>query len=320
MKDCVTLMKDIDHQIARFSFLIPPLGVVLGLLGGVHIASLSFLSTPLFSFLTLVSSMEISKDDLKATLHKGKAFIVFALCTYLITPLFVFLFSNLVFPGRSEIGVGFILLYCIPSAVVSLIWSGIYSGNGALSVTILIVATCLSPIITPLSVRIFASSKIELDFSKMILSLVFMVVLPSITGLIINILSKGRCTEKVTPFLKPISKVALLLSVTLIIASVSKDLIASFSLEFLLITLLASFLSSLAFFVAYFFSWLFHLEKRDSKSVIYASSLKNVSASLLLAVTYFPPTSALPIISGIVMQQIVISILSSIVFKKRKYI
>ena len=59
-----------------------------------------------------------------------------------------------------------------------------------IALSILIVDTVIAPIITPFLLRLLIGSSIQIDSGGMMSSLLFMVVIPSIIGMVINQLSK----------------------------------------------------------------------------------------------------------------------------------
>lgn len=314
----VSTMKKFDGALSKRAYILAPLGVLLGLLLGHRVTFMKPVVTPIFAFLTLVNGMGVNAKDFLSSLKKPKALIAFALTSYIIIPLLALLLSSIFFSSNPYVVAGYILLYSIPTAVVGVMWSGIYKGNVALSITILIIATCLSPLLTPLSIKLFAHTSVVMDFSSIAMSLVWMVVIPSILGVLINMLSKGRCMDSVVPCLKPFSKLSLTICIMINVSQVAERLLSSLSPRLFLELGVTIVLTIIGFMFGLLMSRIFKLERNDKVSVVYASCLRNITASLVLAVTYFPPEASFPVISGIVVQQITASIVSHIVFKKEE--
>ena len=306
-----------NSTLERLMPILTPSGVILGLLLSYHVSWMKPAVTYLFAFLTLVSGMGVSVKDFFAVIKKPKPLFVFALCTYILIPLVVWSISNIVFAGKNDVITGYILLYCIPTAVVACIWCGIYSGNMALSLTILVLATCLAPLFTPFSIKLLAHSDIVIDTVGMIRSLLFMVVIPSLIGVVINALSKGHCNDHVTPVLKPFTKIALLLVIVINTSQVAERLIADASWAYLPEALAAFIFTTIGFLLSYGVSKLFNLEKTELVSVVYASGMRNISAALVLAISFFPPAASIPVISGIVLQQSICAIISHFLFGEK---
>jgi predicted Na+-dependent transporter len=50
----------------------------------------------------------------------------------------------------------------------------------------------------------------------------------------------------------------------------------------------------------------------------FTGGMRNISAALVLATTYFPPLAALPVILGILFQQTFVGLLGGVLFGKRR--
>ncbi len=151
----------------------------------------------------------------------------------------------------------------------------------------------------------------------MMTSLLFMVVLPSITGMLINQLSKGKVTENVAPCLKPISKIFLLMVIMINTSQVAERLIAEASIKYLYMAFVSLAIAAFGYIVGYLFSRIFHFDRKDSVSITFATAMRNVSVALVLAINYLPPKGAPPVIFGILFQQSTSAIAGNIIFKKK---
>ena len=73
----------------------------------------------------------------------------------------------------------------------------------------------------------------------------------------------------------------------------------------------------LGFIIARLVSRLFSLNREDTVSVTFASGMRNISAAMVIAISFFPPQSVLPVISGIVLQQSAVAIASHFLFGRK---
>ena len=294
-----------------------PTGVVLGLLLSSFFVPMKPLVTWLFAFLTLVNGMGVSPKDFSSVIRRPKPVLAFLLLSYLILPLLVAMVSYAVFRGNQEIIIGFVLLYSIPTAVAACIWSGIYNGNGALSLTVLIIGTLLAPIATPLTVRVLGGSEIAIDTNGMIISLLWMVVIPSIAGIAINALTKGKCAEHVSPCLKPFTKIALLLVIVINTSQVAEELLNGISAEYIPPLAMALLCTLAGFAISAFASRIMKLSREEAVSVTFGAGMRNISAAMVIAIEFFPPRSVIPVISGIVFQQSAAAISAHFLFGRK---
>lgn len=281
--------------------LLTPLGVILGLLFCDFFRPFKPAVNFLFGFLTLINGMGVAVGDFAKVFSKRRAILSFLVCSYIAIPLLYTLVSRPLF--SSETAIGFTLLAATPTAVVGTIWSSIYGGNRALSLALLVLGTLLAPFATPLIVSLLSRESVAIDSVGMMTSLLLMVLLPSFAGILINFLTKGHCNDHVSPALKPFTKLALVLVITINTSQVAREMIADLSVHFLLIAVAAVSFFFTSYILTYRMASAMKLEKEDAISVTFASSMKNISASMVLAIDFFPPQSVPPVLTGILLQQ-----------------
>jgi tagaturonate reductase len=294
-------------------------GVILGFLLGSKVSWMKPSVTFLFSFLTFCGALGINTTNFLKILQKPKPIFAFLLGSNLVMPVIAWAVANIAFPANTAIITGYILLMATPAAVSGYIWSSIYRGNGELSLTLILVSTALTPFFTPLTVRLLAQTSIEIDMMGMVLSLLKMVVIPSILGILLNNLTKGKVNDHVTPCLKPFSKFALILVIIINTSQVSKQLIAGASWAYLPIALLCAAIAASGFPIAFMIGKWAKLPEEDNISLTFAIALRNTNAGLVLAIDYFPPETALPVIFGIVFQQTISAIMGHRLFRRKTH-
>lgn len=92
-----------------------------------------------------------------------------------------------------EIAAGIVLIGACPGGVASNLMAYLARGNVALSVTMTACSTLLSPVLTPLMMKLFAAQYLEIKFVDMMLSICNMIIVPIAAGLLANrILYGGR--------------------------------------------------------------------------------------------------------------------------------
>ncbi|MCS0543542.1 bile acid:sodium symporter, partial [Aeromonas veronii] len=136
--------------------------------------------------------------------------ILIALITlHLIMPAWAWVVGHLTFPGDSFTITGMILAVVIPTGISSYIWVAMKHGNIALTLSIILIDTLISPFVVPYSLTLFVGSNVEMDILSIMQGLLFLVVLPSILGMLVNHFTKGKCTKSLSPTLAPFSKIGL---------------------------------------------------------------------------------------------------------------
>ncbi|WP_320129137.1 bile acid:sodium symporter family protein [uncultured Sphaerochaeta sp.] len=313
-----TKLRQFNHSLEHLMPVLTPFGVILGLILGTLVSWMNPSVTYLFAFLTFCGALGINTTDFFKVLRHPKPIIFFLIGANIIMPFLAWALASLVFHSNIAMITGYILLLSIPTAVSGYIWSSIYEGNGALSLTFILISTALAPIFTPFTVKLLAQTSIAIDTTGMMLSLFKMVVIPSILGIVINNLTKGQVNEHITPSLRPFSKLALFLVIIINTSQVSKDLLANASWSYLPVALVCATIASLSFPIAYVLGRIAKLSREDNISLTFAISLRNISAALILAINYFPPETALPVIFGIVLQQTICAIMGHFLFGKNQ--
>jgi len=91
-----------------------------------------------------------------------------------------------VFGFEPEIAAGVILIGSVPGGVASNLMTYLARGDVALSVTMTACSTLLSPVMTPLMMKLLAGRLVPIDFWEMMLSILDMVIVPTVAGLIAN--------------------------------------------------------------------------------------------------------------------------------------
>ncbi len=298
--------------------ILTPSGVIMGLLLGSLVSWMTPSVPYLFSLITFIGGLGISSNAFFGVIKKPKAILFFILGANIIMPLIAWALANLLFSGHPAIITGFILLMAIPTAITGYIWANIYKGNGALSLTLIIVSTLLAPVLTPYTVALLAQTTVQIDTKGMMISLLIMVVIPSIVGILINNATKGKVNDRIAPNLKPFSKIGLFFIIVINTSNVAERLIADASWLYLPIALTCALLAVIGYPLAHYLGKIAGIALEDRKSVTFAVSMRNISSALVLAIAYFPPETALPVIFGIVFQQTICAFMAYTLYGRKK--
>lgn len=96
------------------------------------------------------------------------------------------------FGFEPEIAAGIILIGSCPGGVASNLMAYLARGNVALSVTMTSCSTLLSPVMTPLLMKVFAGRFVPINFMEMMFSILNMIIVPILAGLIANSILYGK--------------------------------------------------------------------------------------------------------------------------------
>jgi BASS family bile acid:Na+ symporter len=147
---------------------------------------LQTLIVPLLQIIMFGMGSQMSFNDFAGIIKMPKGVIIGVCSQFAIMPLVGFCISR-IFNFPPEIAAGIILIGCVPSGLASNVMSYISRANLALAVTIGAITTILSPFITPLLMKLLAGQYIEVNFWKMMLDILNMIILPIVAGFIFNL-------------------------------------------------------------------------------------------------------------------------------------
>ena len=156
-------------------------------IGGVSLTN-SWLLLIIVQLIMFGMGTQMSVRDFVHVARMPYGVVVGISCQFLIMPLLGYGLAR-AFAFPPEIGAGLILIGSCSSGLASNVMTYIAKGNLALSVTLTAIATALAPILTPMWMRILASSMIEVDAVKMSLDIVKMVLVPILAAFIHDFLT-----------------------------------------------------------------------------------------------------------------------------------
>ena len=146
---------------------------------------LKVLVIPFIQFIMFGMGTTLSFSDFKRVFLMPHAVLLGVVLQYTVMP-FVGRGVAMVFTSNSEIAAGIVLTGSCPGGVASNVITYLASGNVALSVTMTAFSTLIAPFMTPTMTKYLAGAYIEIDFWKMMLSIIKMVIIPVGSGLIVH--------------------------------------------------------------------------------------------------------------------------------------
>ncbi|MCU0721376.1 MAG: bile acid:sodium symporter family protein [Pirellula sp.] len=189
-----------------------------------------------------------------------------------------------------EVAAGIILVGACPGGVSSNVVTYLAKGNIALSVTMTACSTLLSPVMTPLAMKLLAGQLVEVDFWKMLWSIVTTVVLPIAGGLLVNRAIRwwGWSTDSAERMLSRLAMLAICLICAIIMAD-SRDALQSVGLALILVVGIHN-LAGYAF--GYGISRLSGLNEAECRTVAIEVGLQNGGMGATIATEVLKSTQA----------------------------
>ena len=180
---------------------------------------------PLLGVIMFGMGLTLRADDFRIVFSRPKDVIIGCLAQFTVMPLLAWLLAR-VFALDEALTVGVVLVGCCPGGTASNVITYLAKGDLALSVGMTGVSTLLAPVLTPLLVLLLAGKTVDVDVVGMLLSILWVVILPIVAGLIVKRLWP-RQTTAATAYLPALSSLAICAIILIVIAANAQKLLSS---------------------------------------------------------------------------------------------
>jgi BASS family bile acid:Na+ symporter len=252
------------------------------------------LVVPLIQIIMFGMGTKLSIGDFVREFRRPKALVVGTVLVYTVMPLAGLLIAK-TFGFSPEIAAGVILIGACPGGAASNVMAYLADGNVALSVSLTAFATLISPVVTPLLMKLFAGKLMTIPFLGMMMSILNMIVLPIAAGLVVNRLlrDRKRWLDKILPLF---SMLAIILVVTVVVAHY-RDQLLKVGIALVAAAIVHNFIG---YILGYWGARAIGLNERDCRTVSIEVGLKNGSMGMGLALNVLKSSDAsfAPIIFG----------------------
>jgi predicted Na+-dependent transporter len=301
------MLASMNRQMERVYPVLVTLSVVVGIFfpaTWIHFVSL----VPwVFAIMTFGGSLNASFADVKRIVTHPLPLVVCIFLLHVVSPLIAWGTGALVFPDAPATIAGLVLIFVIPTGIMSLVWVMILNGNIAFTLTLIVVDTLLAPLFVPLALEWIVGSKVHVDTLGMMTGLIWMILLPSLAGLLVNHWTKGSFKKKYGLGLSFFSKFGSLMIMGANSAVVS-PYVYEYGQQMLFVVLIVFLLANVNYWLGFAASRLFRWDPPLTTAVMLNTGLRNNTAGAALAIAYFPPESAIPVIGFMLFQQILASL------------
>lgn len=186
------------------------------------------------------------------------------------------------FGFKAGIAAGVVLIGSCPGGVASNVMTYLARGNIALSVTMTACSTLVSPIMTPLMMKLLAGQYIEIDFIDMMATIIQIIIVPIGAGLITNaILQKLKLTGR---WMDRILSLVAMFSICFIIAiitSLSRDELMTVGLWLIGAAIIHN---SVGYLFGYWGARLFRMDETSCRTIAIEVGLQNGGMASGLAI------------------------------------
>lgn len=297
--------------------ILTPLSLIVGVLLDDIGDYFYFLLPWIFAFMTFASSLSLNFKGLKS-FTKYPLVILFTIAfLHILMPIWAYFVSEVLFNDHL-LTIGFILSVAVPTGVTSFIWVSICRGHLSLCLSIILIDTLLSPIIIPLLIKIIVGQSIEINMSSLMLDLLWMIVLPSIVGMLLNEWTKGKIEESLGNKLAPFSKISVF-CIVLINGSVIAPYFHNISWMIVAVIIVVFLISISGYaFCLIVGHFLFKKDYSIITTVMFTGGMRNIALGVVVASTYFPAKVVAPVVFGMLFQQVLASQFGKLVEKYKE--
>ena len=181
------------------------------------------LINPLLGLVMFGMGMTLKPDDFRVVFSRPKDVLIGCLAQFSVMPLLAWALSR-IFSLDEALSIGVVLVGCCPGGTASNVITYLSKGDLALSVGMTATSTLLAPVLTPLLVWFLAGKEVDVDILGMLLSILWVVILPIVAGLVIKRLWP-KLSEKTTDYLPAFSSLVICTIVFIVIAANASKLL-----------------------------------------------------------------------------------------------
>jgi BASS family bile acid:Na+ symporter len=295
---------------------ITPFSVIIGIVLSSWLIPYTGLVPWIFALLTFSGSLSLNLRDLHLVAKKPLPIFLTLLMLHLVMPLIAWGVGKLFFADDMLLLTGIILLFLIPTGVISFMWVSIYKGSIALTLTIILISTLISPFSVPFSLYLLVGAEVSMDSIAMMKGLLVMIVIPSIIGILLNQFTAGKVKERWSPVLAPYSKIGLGIVIAINSANVAPFILKMDPSLFYALIIIICLVSS-GYVLGHLLAKWSRFGLDIDIALTFNSGMRNVSAGAVIAITYFPAKVAYPVVVGMLFQQILASLFGRFLFGRR---
>jgi len=277
-----------NQYLQKWMPILTPLSLIIGVLLENIGHQLLFLVPWIFAFMTFAGSLSMNIEGMKS-LKKYPTVIFIAIAfLHILMPIWAYIVSTTIF-HEHFLTIGFVLAVAIPTGVTSFIWVSMCRGHLALCLAIILI-----------------------DTAGLMFDLLWMIVVPSLVGVVCNELTKGKIAVTLGKKLAPFSKLCLF-SIVMIHSSVIAPYMKTISWELFSIILVVFLLAFSGYVLCLLLG---HYLWKDSSVItmfVFTGGMRNIAVGVVIATTYFPAKTVMPVVFGMLFQQVLASFFSRVI-------
>ena len=243
---------------------------------------------PLLTIIMFSMGLTLSVDDFKRALLMPKLITAGLVLQYSIMPLTALVIATLL-QLDPALTIGLILVGASPGGTASNVITYLARGNVALSISLTSLSTILAVLLTPLITLLLADASIDVPASKMLISILTIVIFPVGLGLALKHFFANRIVA-VEHYL-PLVAVCAIVIIIAIITALNAGQFSQLGLTVLLAVILHNLFGITTGYAA---ARLLGYESRECRTLAIEVGMQNSGLAVALAIKHFSAAAALP--------------------------
>ncbi len=245
----------------------------------------------LFAATMFALGIVLHPEEARETLTRPARIVQGVACQYTIMPLAGLAAATVAIRlgFTPQLALGFIIVGCAPGAMASNVITYLAGGAVAFSVAMTMLATMLSPLVTPTLVRLLGGALMDIPFWPMMQTILLTVVLPLVAGMALQP-RLGRFTAQVKQIAPGIAAMAIIIICAYAVAA-NQARIASLAGWVLALVVL---LNALGYAAGWGAACMFGFDRSHRITLAIEIGMQNAGLGVALALKHFTPETALP--------------------------
>ena len=248
------------------------------------------LINPMLGVIMFGMGLTLKGEDFRVVFSRPRDVIIGCVAQFTVMPLLAIALSKL-FALDEALMVGVILVGCCPGGTASNVITYLAKGDLALSVGMTAVSTLLAPLLTPLLVLLLAGRAVDVNVVGMLLSILWVVILPIALGLLVRHLWPS-VSQHASDYLPAISSLAICVIVMIVIAAGAGKLLSGSAVVVAVVVLH----NVCGLGLGYLAGWMLGLDKAKCRAICIEVGMQNSGLATSLATIHFAsmPMAAVP--------------------------
>ena len=173
-----------------------------------------------------------------------------------------------------------------------------------------------SPFAVPLTLHLLFGTVVEVNALGMVLDMLYMVVVPSVVGIVVNEATHGLGTRTLSASLMPLARLMLVVIIATNSSAIS-DFVFHLTPQLAGVLVFVGLFASFNFLMGAALAYVFRQRRERAVAMLFQPGMRNISAGAVLAMQYFPPASLFAVMAGVLFQQVLAALFGSLLRRLR---